>query len=173
MSSQQRAFRALLPWRPLPYVQTPTTHLVGAGSTLHLNPASPWTLSAHATYRHRSNASAAAPSELSCPGLTYQNTHLTLSAEVVGRLLIESTTTPSRRWSDHKLKLYRSLHIFGQLIAGNQAFQDALAHNLLGEQGPASLEDNLMVALIVDVEHRTHQPSSRHSPPQTILKYFL
>ena len=70
----------------------PTTHLVGAGSTLHWNPASPWTLSAHATYRHRSNASAAAPSEaVFASAITYQNTHLTLSAEVVGRLLIEST----------------------------------------------------------------------------------
>ena len=54
-----------------------------------------------------------------------------------------------------KLKLYRSLHLFGQLIAGNQAFQDALGPQFTWRTGPLLLlEDNLMVALIVDVEHR-------------------
>ena len=136
---------------------TPTTHLVGAGSTLHWNPAPPWTLSAHATYRHRSNTSAAAPSEaVFASAITYQNTHLTLSAEVVGRLLTESTTdTELGGGLLTKLKLYRSLHLFGQLIAGNQAFQDALGPRFTWRTGPLLLlEDNLMVALIVDVEHR-------------------
>ena len=136
---------------------TPTTHLIGVGSTLHWSPAPPWTLSAHATYRHHSSATAARPSEaVFASALTYQSNHLTLSAEVVGRLLTESTAdTALGGGLLGKLKLYRSLHLFGQFIAGNQAFQDTLGPQFTWRTGPLLLlEDNLMVALIVDVEHR-------------------
>ena len=93
MSTQHRAFRALTLETTAVRPDTPTTHLIGVGSTLHWSPARPWTLSAHATYRHHSSATAARPSEaIFASALTYQNNHLTLSAEVVGRLLAESTT---------------------------------------------------------------------------------
>jgi len=136
--------------------EAPSSHLLGASSSIHWRPASSWLLSSHVTYRYQNRTSETArPSEsVFASTLSYDTTCLTLSVEAVGRR-IEGTSPTLELGAGllTRFRLYEKMHLFGQVMSGNQAFQDTLGAKLNWRAGPLlRLDEGLQVALVLDSE---------------------
>ena len=133
---------------------SPSSHLIGAGTTVHWRPSQNWLLSSHVTHRHQSiDNQGARPSEsVFASTVSYHHSALVLSVETAGRYRSGSLELGGGILA--RLQLFETFHLFGQVIGGNDAFQESLGASVNWRTGPLfQLEDALQIAMIIDAEH--------------------